>query len=335
MCACQVYLSCLTPKQSIMPSLDLLACMSFASSGKRFTALSYDVLKNPFFWGGLGILLLTAGALYVVVDRVVMPNYTRHGVSVEVPNVRNEDVQSARAELRELGLRIEEQQGQYNPSLPRNVVLDQSPAPNTPIKPNRRVYLTLNQGEVPEVVLPDNLVSLARRVARSRLQELQLNVEMRQDSIPAANANTVTRHTPGPGDTVKVGSTVTLWYSAGLGEEDVAVPSVVGLSLAEARLQLQQRQLRPFVLSNSNLGFCDDAPRADEDATRRQMEDALFVCYQGTSPRTEVRAGSEVRLGVTPDSTAVPTSAVANPDSTQSTPRRQEAESDSERVPSW
>lgn len=311
--------------------------MSFASFGKRFAALGYDVLKNPFFWGGIGILLLAAGALYAVVDNVVMPNYTRHGVSVEVPNVRNENVQSARAELQELGLRIEEQQGQYNPSLPRNVVLDQSPAPNTPIKPNRRVYLTLNQGEVPEVVLPDNLVSLARRVARSRLQELQLNVEMRQDSIPAANANTVTRHTPGPGDTVKVGSTVTLWYSAGLGEENVTVPSVLGLSLSEARLRLQQDQLRPFVLSNSNRGFCDGATRTDEDATREQAqaENALFVCYQGTSPNTEVRAGSEVRLGVTPDSTAVPASTVANPDSTQGALRREESGSTSERSPSW
>ncbi|PEN08869.1 penicillin-binding protein [Longimonas halophila] len=311
--------------------------MSFASFGKRFAALGYDVLRNPFFWGGVGILLLTTGALYVVVDKVVMPNYTRHGVSVEVPNVRNEDVESARAELRELGLRIEEEQGQYNPSLPRNVVLDQSPAPNTPIKPNRRVYLTLNQGEVPEVVLPDNLVSLARRVARSRLQELQLDVEMRQDSIPAANANTVTRHTPGPGDTVKVGSTVTLWYSAGLGEENVNVPSVLGLSLAEARRQLQQGQLRPFVLSNSDRGFCDDASEADEDATSTQDEDALFVCYQGTSPDTEVRAGSEVRLGVTPDSTAVPDSTTANLDSVQNTmmPEETEGGSTSERVPSW
>ena len=318
-----------------MPSLGLLAYMSFASSGKRFAALSYDVLKNPFFWGGLGILLLTAGALYAVVDNVVMPNYTRHGVSVEVPNVRNENAQSARVELQELGLRVEEQQGQYNPSLPRNVVLDQSPAPNTPIKPNRRVYLTLNQGEVPEVVLPDNLVSLARRVARSRLQELQLDVEMRQDSIPAANANTITRHTPGPGDTVNVGSTVTLWYSAGLGEENVNVPSVLGLSLAEARRQLQQGQLRPFVLSNSERGFCNDTSETGEDATSAQTEDALFVCYQGTSPSTEVRAGSEVRLGVTPDSTAVPASTVANPDSTQSTPRREQSRSNSERSPSW
>lgn len=287
--------------------------MSAASFGKRLLAQCKNLLVNPFFWAGAGILFFLALALYVTVDKIVMPNYTRHGVSVTVPDVRNEPADTAREELQALGFRVEEQDGQYNPALPRNVVLDQSPNPDTPLKPNRRVYLTLNQGEVPTVVLPDNLVSLARRVARSRLQELRLNVEMRQDSIPAADEGTITRHSPGPGDTVQVGSTVTLWYSAGLGTEEVTVPSVIGRSLVDARRALERAQLWPVVISGSNSGFCsgdassESTVAASPDA-RAENEARLFVCYQGTAADTQIRAGSKVRLGVTRDSTAVPDS---------------------------
>lgn len=319
--------------------------MASTSFGERFVASSRDILTNPFFWGGLGILLLLAGTLYVMVDKVIMPNYTRHGTSIEVPNVQNQPASSARTELQELGLRIEEQEGQYNPNIPRNVVVDQSPAPGTPIKPNRRVYLTLNRGEVPTVVLPD-LSGTSKRLARSRLEGRGLDVEVEPDSLPSRHEGVITRQSPAPGDTVDVGSTVSLWYGTGLGDEETTVPSVAGRSVADARARLRNRLLRPIIIRNDirrDGEGSSSEPEMDSESgaqAREYDETELFVLRQGTSPGTQVRAGTEIRLYVTPSRSAVPSpdllpadSTVA--DSTAANLRRNASSDSSGTVHSW
>ncbi|MFB6099020.1 MAG: (Fe-S)-binding protein [Salinibacter sp.] len=45
------------------------------------------LLKNRYFWGGIGGLLLIGIGMYFLIDAVIMPAYTRHGVSVRVPDV--------------------------------------------------------------------------------------------------------------------------------------------------------------------------------------------------------------------------------------------------------
>jgi beta-lactam-binding protein with PASTA domain len=319
--------------------------MASTSFGERFVASSQDILTNPFFWGGLGILLLLAGTLYVMVDKVIMPNYTRHGTSIEVPNVQNQPASSARTELQELGLRIEEQEGQYNPNIPRNVVVDQSPAPGTPIKPKRRVYLTLNRGEVPTVVLPD-LSGTSKRLAQSRLEGRGLDVEVEPDSLPSRHEGVITRQSPAPGDTVDVGSTVSLWYGTGLGNEETTVPSVTGRSVANARAQLRARLLRPIIIRN-DMRRNDEGASSDSEANsgpatqaREYDETELFVLRQGTSPDTRVRAGTEIRLYVTPGRSAVsdpdsPPADSAAIDSAAVTPRRNASSDPSGTMQSW
>jgi len=54
---------------------------------KRLTGL-IQLLRNPYLWGGLFALLIAALLVYLVVDRWLMPAYTRHGVVQYVPDVR-------------------------------------------------------------------------------------------------------------------------------------------------------------------------------------------------------------------------------------------------------
>ena len=47
-----------------------------------------SLATNQFFALGLLALILIAGASYLLIDRIVMPSYARHNVSVTVPDVK-------------------------------------------------------------------------------------------------------------------------------------------------------------------------------------------------------------------------------------------------------
>lgn len=258
------------------------------------------LLKNRYFWGGFGGLLLLGVGAYFLIDAIIMPEYTRHGVSVRVPNVESRPFTKAKELMEGRDLTVKRQVGRYNPNVPRETVVDQNPPPKSKVKPGRRVYLTVNAGEVPMVDIPD-LNGISVREAKNRVSSLGLKVgAVRPDTIPSPYPNTITRQTPSPGDSLKKGETIHLWYSTGLGQDTVQVPNVAGRTVEEARRLLLRRKLRAVVVdprASSSSG--SGTATADTSASRQ------FVRRQGRPPNAKVRAGTEIRLFTTLDSTQV------------------------------
>lgn len=262
------------------------------------------LLQNSYFWGGLGGLLLLALATYFLVDAVVMPSYTRHGVSVQVPDVENRSFKEAKQLVENRNLTVRRQIGPYNPNVDREAVVDQNPSANSDVKPGRRVYLTVNAGEVPMVSVPD-LSGISVREAKNRVLSLGLKPgRIEPDSIPSPYPNTITRQEPEPEDSLQKGRTVDLWYSTGVGTNTVRVPSVVGQTVEKARSLLLRQKLRSVIVDPRRPESPTDTLKSDTSVTR-------FVQRQGRAPDTEVRTGTEIRLFTTDDPTAVP-----NPDTT-------------------
>ena len=256
------------------------------------------LFRNAYFWGGLGGLLLLGLTTYFLVDAVLMPSYTRHGVSVQVPNVEDKPFLNAKEQVESRSLQVKRQVGRFNPNVPREAVVDQNPPPHSSVKPGRRVYLTVNAGEAPVVSIPD-LNGISVREAKNRIASLGLSVgTVGPDSLPSPYPNTITRQRPDPGDSLKTGGTVDLWYSTGLGTDTVQVPSIAGRTVEQARRLLRTQNLRAIVV-DPRVGDIPDSP-ADTSSSQR------FVRRQGRSPNTKVRAGTEIRLFTTDDSTAVP-----------------------------
>ncbi len=259
------------------------------------------LLRNTYFWGGLGGLLLLGVGAYFLVDALLMPTYTRHGVSVQVPNVESQSFLKAKKRIETQDLQVKREVGRFNPNVPRETVVDQNPPPHAGVKPGRRVYLTVNAGKAPVVSIPD-LNGISVREAKNRVSALGLAVgTVEPDSLPSPYPNTITRQRPEPGDSLKMGGTVDLWYSTGLGTDTVQVPSIAGRTVERARRLLRARQLRAIVL---------DPRTADPSGAPTQPSDTSssrrFVQRQGRAPTTKVRAGTEIRLFTTDDSTAVP-----------------------------
>lgn len=249
---------------------------------------------NLYFWGGIGGLFAIGFGIYLVVDAVIMPAYTRHDVSARVPNVENVPFEKADSLLNARSLQVERQVGRYNPNVERGIVVDQTPLPTSKVKPRRRVYLTVNAGELPTVKLPD-LTGMSVREARNRVSSIGLMVDtVKADTIPSPYANTITKQNPAPGDSLKKGQSICLWYSTGLGEEKVNVPNVVGYTVADARETLLRRELRSVVVGTNST----------QDADADSLESAIYVRRQGHDPGASVRAGTEIRLFTTPDASA-------------------------------
>lgn len=247
---------------------------------------------------------MLALTMYFLIDAVIMPSYTRHGVAVQVPNVENRTFEEAKQRVQNRNLTVRRQIGPYNPNVDRETVVDQNPPANSDVKPGRRVYLTVNAGEVPMVDVPE-LTGRSVRDAKNRVSSLGLEAgRIEPDSIPSPYPNTITRQDPKPGDSLKRGGTVDLWYSTGLGTDTVQVPSVVGQAVQNARRLLFRQKLRSVIVDPRRPASAPDTLDADTSATR-------FVQRQGRGPNTEVREGTEIRLFTTDDSSSVP-----DPDST-------------------
>lgn len=259
--------------------------------------------KNPYFWGGMGVVAGVGLGLYILVDSIIMPTYTRHDASVQVPNVENRPFEKAKATMEQKGLNVQRQVGRYNPNVDQDIVVDQMPLATATVKPGRRVYLTVNTGEVPMVKIPD-LNGVSVREAKNRISSADLEIgTVQPDSIPSPYANTITRQSPAPGDSLQQGATVDLWYSTGLGERSVEIPNVVGRTVADAQQLLLQNQLR-FIVVDTAASDTSNAGREGQTDSTRAL-DSLYVRRQGRSAGTEVQSGTEIRLFTTDDRTSI------------------------------
>lgn len=262
--------------------------------------------RNPYFWGGTAVLLFVSAVVYVSFNAYLMPSYTRHDVSVDVPNLENRPFEEAADVVEAYGLQPQRQVGRYNPNVPQDVVVDQNPPPASAVKPGRRIYLTVNSGRVPTVKLPD-LSGTSTREAKNRLTALGLEVgDVQADSVPSPYPNTVTRQRPEPGDSLKKGNAVDLWYSEGLGTTYAQVPDLRGLPVDVAKQRLMSRKLRSVVVGarsgrQETSNADSDDVRALEDSSSASVR--LFVRDQGRESGARVRVGTEIRLFTTTDST--------------------------------
>ncbi len=237
-------------------------------------------IRNPYLLAGLLGLLVVGGLLYVLISFWLMPAYTQHGVTVTVPDLRGGTAQEASSNLERVDLTAEFIQLR-KPNLPKGVVIDQSPTPQSRVKPGRRIYVTVNSGDTTTVVVP-NIEALPVREAQNQLMTNGLLVGLvKPDSIPSAHANTITRQDPAAGTRVAARSPVNVWFSTGLGDRIVTVPDVVGMTAEEATIQLLDKRLRSVVL--------DHVPADGAEP---------LIGRQSPPAGTQVREGFEVRLHI-------------------------------------
>ncbi|RZL17601.1 MAG: PASTA domain-containing protein [Pedobacter sp.] len=171
--------------------------------------------------------------------------YTKHGEGLNVPNLKGMQIEQAVEKLEELGLRYE-LDSVYIMDKPPGIVVEQDPDPETFVKDNRTIYLTVNTSKAPNVNFPD--------VEFKTLREAQAIIEgfglklgdttYKPDVSRDVVLETLFGGQPiSKGEVLPRGSRISFVLGDGRGSEEVDIPNLVGLTQSEAKFSLKGSML--------------------------------------------------------------------------------------------
>lgn len=194
-------------------------------------------------------ILLAIGSVIAVVLIAFfsLSFYTNHGSGIPVPMLKGMPIEKAINILKDQGFNYQID-SVYVGDAPPGTVIEQDPDPETSVKENRVIYLTMVTLKAPPVDLPD-IDQMPYIQAVATLQNNGLKVG--DTTYRADIALNVVLETKLAGQTIKAGtkipkgSKIDLVLGDGVGASEVEVPDLTNQDLDAVR----------FVLKNSNLAL--------------------------------------------------------------------------------
>lgn len=225
---------------------------------------------------------------------ILIDFYTNHGESVPVPDLQGLYIEEAENLLENNDLYAQIIDSVYVREKPLGTIVEQIPAANSSVKKNRLVFLIVNQRIERTVPLPE-LNDISLRQADALLKSLNLKVSAVQykpsefkDLVIDVMKNG--RSIP-TGTRLPEGASVELVVGSGLGENLSRVPSLIGLSINDARSQAMNMS---FILGSQNF---DVTPNGNE---------SKFVIYkQMPVPGEYMSEGTRINIWLTKDKNTV------------------------------
>ncbi len=224
-------------------------------------------------------LLLAIGSVVtiVLIAFFSLGFYTSHGSGIPVPNLKGMPIERAISILNDQGFRYEVDTV-YRDATP-GTVIEQDPDPETNVKENRVIYLTMVTLKAPPVALPDiEQKPFAEAVAILANSGLKFG-----DSTYRADiARNVVLEMKVAGQTIKAGtkipkgSKIDLVLGDGAGESEVPVPDLINLELSEARFPINHSGLTlgtitylgPVTADSTNLIIVAQSPMKTDTASK-------------------------------------------------------------------
>jgi len=194
------------------------------------------ITKRSFavnFLVAFALLLLIAFLFFMSLDSL-----TRHNETIRVPPVSGRTLADATSVLKKEGFEVAVQDSVYIDTLQPLAVVKQSPESEELVKVHRTIYLTVNRAQPPLIEMPD-LRGFSFRSAQLYLESLGLKVgDTSYTPDIARNAVKDQLHngrTIEPGTKIPMSSAIDFVLGNGLGETQLAVPDLVGLTVSQAR----------------------------------------------------------------------------------------------------
>lgn len=199
------------------------------------------------------ILLVSLGILFIfyfIMDKIVLPIYTRHGQAIQVPNLVNYFYEDARDHLKRLDLQIIEDAKKFDPTnaFPIGTIMAQNPRAGSTVKKGRRIYVVVSKGE-PLIEMPD-LLGRSERNAIFMIKNMGL--ELRNVSYEYSGIyhdGVVSGQSVPPGSEVKYTTAIDIVVSLGRLPDQFIVPNVIGRSLTEAQKIISQAGLTVGIIT--------------------------------------------------------------------------------------
>jgi eukaryotic-like serine/threonine-protein kinase len=234
------------------------------------------ITHRPFWLNALVALLL--GGLLIFAVLKTLGFMTKHGEYLTVPKVLNTKTDAAIKLLQSKGFEVQIQDSVYTDTANLGIVLKQFPEANSTVKINRLVLLTVNRVTLPNVDVP-MLEGKSKEYAMEVLARAHLKLGDTTFKPSYMMGAVITQSYKGAkiaaGTKIPWGSVIDLEIGSGLSDEQFAVPSLLGLSFAEAKQVLLDNNI---LLASTivDKGTTDTAnayvykqnpPRSNEDGT--------------------------------------------------------------------
>lgn len=186
--------------------------------------------------------------MYWIIDSLAMPIVTRHGTEFPLPDLTGQKVSEARLVLEDLGLKYEIASEEHSPGQEAGVILSQFPSGGTKVKRDRSIKFVVSLGQ--KLVPIPMVTGLSVRQAMLDLETAGLALgEIAwafSDTLPE---KVVVFSYPAAGTNIPLGTPVNLMVNRGRSADFTYVPRLVGLTLREAKQRLQEKSLKPGVIT--------------------------------------------------------------------------------------
>ncbi|WP_443938925.1 PASTA domain-containing protein [Pedobacter sp. MW01-1-1] len=216
----------------------------YTKTSTSFMSKFIDYLKTKSFRNNILAAVFTVISILLIAF-FSLRYYTKHGEGLFVPTVKGLSFEQAVAKLEEAGLKYEVD-SVFIMDKPPGIVIDQDPDPNTFVKDNRTIYLTVNAGKTPNTKFPD-IEFKSLREAQAIIESSRLKIgdttykpDVSKDVVLAASFGGQPIRT---GQIIPVGSRIDLVLGDGRGSEEVEIPQLLGLTVDEARFSLKGSNL--------------------------------------------------------------------------------------------
>ncbi len=243
----------------------------------------------------LAFIFLITGTFVIM---QLLKIYTRHNEALSVPELQGLTLNEARELAKRKQMRVVVFDSVFLTDFERGTVVDQHPKAGFKVKRNRKIFLTMNAMNPERIPMPD-LISLTFRQAKAKLESFNLKLgEVSYE--PDIGVNLVLQQKLNgreinPGDSVSKGSYIDLVLGKGLSDEQTYVPSLIGLSLEQAKIKASDRFLRIGGI------LPDNTVKTEEDKS------VALIYKQQPMPVSGVTLplGSSIDVWITTDSTKI------------------------------
>lgn len=199
------------------------------------------ITHRPFWVNLLAALALAFIIIFLLLK--MLGGITKHGKFLEVPSVLGKKTEDAIKFLEAKGFEVEIQDSVYVDTAKMGIVLKQLPDPNSTVKINRIVYLTVNRVTLPLVDMPSlqgKTLSYALEILK-RSHLVLGDTTFRPDFMMGSVLEQSYKGSPvQSGAKLPWGSRVDLVIGSGLSEQRFMVPDLEGLTLAQAKAILDE-----------------------------------------------------------------------------------------------
>lgn len=257
----------------------------------------FQFLKSRTFFVHLAIYTVVLGLLMWLII-AWLSSYTNHGESIAVPNFNGVKAADLDKVIEGKNLHYLIIDSVWDAKAVKGAVIRQEPEANAKVKEGRTIYLYITSTQPPAVQMP-KLIDRSLRQAITMIHTYGFKLDNHIKYVPDQCANCVLEQLVKgkkikPGENIPKGTVISLIVGQGLGNEEVGIPCLQGLTRKEAIAKLAEASL--------NIGaIAFDNPK---DTAMARVYRQIPSC----SKSSVARLGGSVDLFLTKDINKIPAS---------------------------